>query len=333
MAKPVVRAALVAALILLFAVCAATGYLWWQGGGWQGDGSRDAWWQGQPDSGADYVANGRLEAVEIQLASRLAGRLEEMAVEEGDAVAADEVVARLDSGPLQAEIARSEAAIGEAERGVELAHARREEAESECHFARTQLKRLQGLASQRHVSEEQLDAAENRVRTSAAGCRAAAARVGSAEASLAVAQAARERLRVDLDDLTLTAPISGRIQYRLAEEGEVIPAGGRVVTLISDRDVYLTVFVPSAWAGRLRLGAEQPIHLDAYPQRAIPARIRFVSPEAQFTPKSVETREERAKLMFRIKLQVEPEFLTANGDWLKPGMPGEARFTLPEHEP
>lgn len=307
MPKPVLRGAAIAALLL--AALAAF-----------------AWWQQQPAEDPGYLANGRLEAVEVHLASRLPGRLGRVVVDEGDHVAAGDPVAQLESEPLEADLTRVRADIHQARQQLELANARRGEAQSECEFARSQLKRLESLSRDNYVSEDQLDAARTRVRTSTATCRAAAAQVGSAEAGIAVANANLQRIQVDLDDLQLTAPISGRVQYRLVEPGEVIPAGGRVVTLISDRDVYLTVFLPTAIAGQLHIGGEQTIRLDAFPQRLIPARVEFVSPQAQFTPKTVETQEERAKLMFRVKLRIDPEYLAEHGDWLKAGMPGTVRF-------
>lgn len=311
MPKPILRGAILAGVIIAVAAV----YFWWSK---------------QPADTPDYVANGRLEAIEVHLASRLPGRLVELLVDEGDSVAVGDVVARLDSDPLQAELTRIMADIHQARQQLKLAVARKAEADSECSFARSQLKRLESLSKNNYVSEDQLDAARTRVQTSSAACGAAAAQVGSAEAGLEVANASLARLQVDIDDLALTAPIAGRIQYRLVEPGEVVPAGGRVLTLISSEDVYLTVFLPTDIAGRLRVGGEQSIVLDAYPDRSIPAVVRFVSPQAQFTPKMVETREERAKLMFRVKLQIDREFLLQNGDWLKSGMPGTARFRQPQ---
>lgn len=314
MTKSVLRGIVIVALIGIV----AAGYLWWQH---------------RPATASVYIANGRLEATEVQLASRLAGRLEELLVQEGDEVSTGDVVARLESAPLEAEMSRIMADIQLAQEQLVLATARKAEADSECDFARSHLKRLESLSKDRYVSEDQLDAARTRVQTSTAACRAAAAQVSSAEAGIEVARASRTRLQVDLDDLSLVAPIPGRILYRLVEPGEVIPAGGRVVTLLSNQDVYLTIFLPTKVAGQLQIGAAQNLILDAYPDREIPARVTMVSPQAQFTPKSVETAQERAKLMFRVKLQIEPEFLREHGSWLKAGMPGTARFLVESHTP
>src|SRR5690625_2763588 len=340
MARLLIRLALVLAL-----VAAAGGGHWWcnhEGA----DGARMArllirlglvlaleaaagrgygWWHHQSEVGV-HLANGRVEATEGQLASRLAGTRRQLPVQEGERVDAGALIARLDSAPLEAELARVDADVQLAREQLNLAQAQQEQADSECQLARSHLKRLESLSQDRYVSEDQLDVARTRVETSAATCRAAAAQVKSAEARIAVALAGRKRIEVDLADLTLKAPISGRIQHRLVEPGEVLPAGGRVVSLVSDQEVYLTLFLPTEIAGRLRLGQPRDIVLDAHPDRPIPARVTLVSPQAQFTPKSVETAEERARLMFRVRLQVEPDFLRDNADWLKPGMPGYARF-------
>jgi HlyD family secretion protein len=281
-------------------------------------------WQRNQDT--RYIANGRLEAIEVQLASRLAGQLAEVTVEEGDAVAAGTVVARLDSRPLTAALAAAEAQLRQAEDQLQLARAQRQQRDSECAFAASQYRRMRTLRQQRYISEDQLEEARTRADTTAAGCRAAVAQEAAAAAAIDAAAAQRQQLQVDLEDLELRSPLAARVLYRLAEPGEVIPAGGRVLTLTSADNVYLTLFLPTAIAGELKLGQSVPIHLDARPDTAVPAQVSFVAPEAQFTPKTVETSAERAKLMFRIKLRVEPEFLRQNADWLKPGMPGVARF-------
>lgn len=277
------------------------------------------------DNGA-YIANGRLEAVEVQLASRLAGTVAKVMVEEGDPVTAGEPVIALDSQPLGAELASAQASKTEAEQRLDAAKAERQQSASECDYARAQLRRLTTLRKQRYVSEDQLDQARTRAETTHAGCNAAAAQVKAAQAAISVAEARVRRLQIDVGDLTLTAPIDARVLYRLVEPGEVVPAGGRVLTLVSSNNVYLTVFAPTDVAGRLRLGEHIDVVMDARPAQNVPTVVSFVSPEAQFTPKTVETQAERAKLMFRIKLRVEPGFLRANQAWLKPGMPGEARL-------
>jgi HlyD family secretion protein len=118
------------------------------------------------------------------------------------------------------------------------------------------------------------------------------------------------------------------VQYRVAQQGEVVAAGGRVLDLIDLGDVYMTFFLPTAAAGRIALGAEVRLVLDAAPQFVIPARVSFVASEAQFTPKTVETASEREKLMFRVKAQVPPELLRKYMLKVKTGLPGMAYVRL-----
>lgn len=278
------------------------------------------------DHNGPYIANGRLEAVEVQLASRLPGTVAKVLVDEGDAVKAGQPVVVLDSKPLAAQLASAEASRAEARERLDAVIAQKQQSASECSYANAQLKRLTALSKQRYVSEDQLDLARSRAQTADAGCVAAAAQVKAAQAAVDVARANVERLQIDLGDMTLTAPIDAHVLYKLVEPGEVVPAGGRVLTLVSSTNVYLTVFAPTHVAGRLELGQHIDVVADARPAQTVPTIVSFVSPEAQFTPKTVETRVERAKLMFRIKLRVEPGFLRANQAWLKPGMPGEARL-------
>jgi HlyD family secretion protein len=148
------------------------------------------------------------------------------------------------------------------------------------------------------------------------------------EAAIAAAAARIERIRTDIVDSTLITPIRGRVLYRLAEPGEVLPAGGKVVTVLELSDVYMTIFLPTEEAGRTVIGAEGRIVLDAAPYLVIPAAISFVAPRAQFTPKEVETRTEREKLMFRVKVRIDPDLLARNVEKVKTGLPGVAYVRL-----
>jgi HlyD family secretion protein len=164
----------------------------------------------------------------------------------------------------------------------------------------------------------------------AAGAALAAARidVDYREAAIAAAAARVARIRTDITDSTLTSPIRGRVLYRVAEPGEVLPAGGKVVTVLELSDVYMTIFLPTAEAGRTLIGTEGRIILDAAPHLVIPAAVSFVAPRAQFTPKEVETRTEREKLMFRVKVRIDPDLLARNVEKVKTGLPGVAYVRL-----
>ncbi len=131
-----------------------------------------------------------------------------------------------------------------------------------------------------------------------------------------------QRIQANINDSELRSPVDGRVQYRVAEPGEVLPSGGRVLNMINLEDVYMTFFLPDKLAGKVAVGAQARIVLDAFPQFVIPATVTFVSNVAQFTPKTVETAEERQKLTFRIKAQIAPELLHQYLSQVKTGLPG-----------
>ena len=150
----------------------------------------------------------------------------------------------------------------------------------------------------------------------------------AAQASVDAARATIQRIKADLDDSVLKSPRDGRVQYRVAEPGEVISAGQAVLNMVDLTDVYMTFFLPTDQAGKVAFGSEARIVLDAAPQFVIPATISFVSDVAQFTPKTVETTEERQKLMFRIKARVESDLLRKYLHQVKTGLPGMAYVRL-----
>ena len=151
-----------------------------------------------------------------------------------------------------------------------------------------------------------------------------AAQRDQAESSIKAAEADVERLQSILIDLVLVSPRSGRVQYRLARAGEVVSAGQRILTVLDLNDVYMTIYLPAEQAGRLTIGDEARTILDPIPQYVLPNTVSFVATEAQFTPKSVETTEEREKLMFRVKLQGDPKVLDQYHKSVKTGVRGLA---------
>jgi HlyD family secretion protein len=152
----------------------------------------------------------------------------------------------------------------------------------------------------------------------------AIAGIADAEAAKDAADAQVNLIQVNIDDMTLTTPVAGRVEYRLVQPGEIVAAGGRVVTLLDVSDVFMTVFLPTSEVGRVSLGSEARIVLDAASQYVVPATVSFVAAEAQFTPKYVETRNEREKLMYRVKLKIDPKLLENYRDYVKAGLTGTA---------
>lgn len=277
--------------------------------------------------------NGRIEATEVDIATRIPGRLESFSVREGDLVEAGQLLAVMDTDELEARLAAARANLHQAEQARHLARATVAQRESELRYARSELQRVETLVDRGHVSREELDRARMTAESAEAALQAAQAQVASAAAGIEAAREAIRQIQVNIDDSQLTTPIGGRILYRLAEPGEVLPAGGKVATVLDVTDVYMTIFLPTAQAGRVRVGSEARIILDALPDYVVPADVSFVAAEAQFTPKSVETRSEREKLMFRVRIRIDPDLLKAYRDRVKTGVPGEAYVRLDESLP
>ena len=288
------------------------------------------WWQNHRDDLPAYIAsgNGRIEAEEVHVATKYAGRVSEVLVQEGDMVDAGQVLARMDTSELRAEYAAAKATIAQAQESVVEARAQIIQRQSELKFAEQELTRANTLVQKGHISQQQADEKQTNRDSASAALEAAQARLAAAQASVEAAKADAERIETQIDDSTLSAPRAGRVQYRLAEPGEVLASGGRVVTLLDLTDVYMTIFLSTDEIGRLLVGNDARIILDAVPQYVIPASISFISAEAQFTPREVETRSEREKLMFRVKVKVAPELLLKHINQVRTGLPGEAYVML-----
>lgn len=302
------------------------------------------------------AGNGRVEAVEIDISTKSPGRLKEILADEGDFVKAGDALARMDTTQLEAQRRQAEAQLQRARIGVDTAGslvAQREaektaaeavvaQRQAELDAAQRTLARTEQLAANNTVSLQVLDndraagqrataalaASEAQLAASQAAIGSAKAGVVDAKAAVDAAQASIESIVAEIEDGTLRSPRDGRVQYRVAQPGEVLSAGGRVLNLVDLGDVYMTFFLPTAQAGRVAIGSEVRLVLDAAPQYVIPAKATYVADVAQFTPKTVETEEERQKLMFRIKARIAPELLSKYIRFVKTGLPGMAYVKL-----
>jgi HlyD family secretion protein len=306
-------------------------------------------------------SNGRIEATEIDVAAKIAGRVAEILADEGDFVRAGQVLARMDTDVPEAQRREAEAQLArarisietakslvtqrEAEKAAALAEVAQREAELDAaqrHLARSEELAPQGAVPIQRLDDDRAEFQAARAAVSSAEAQAAAAeaaissarsQVIDAQAAVEAAKATIQRIQADIDDSTLRSPRDGRVQYRVAEPGEVLDGGGVVLNMVDLGDVYMTFFLPTAEAGRVAVGAEVRLVLDAVPQYAIPARATFVADVAQFTPKTVETADERQKLTFRIKAQIAPDLLQKYIRDVKTGLPGMAYVRLdPEAE-
>lgn len=289
-----------------------------------------AWRYFQPPALPEGIAsgNGRLEATEVDITTKFPGRLAAVAVKEGDNVTAGQVLAHMDVRELEAELRQAQAQVTQTQKQRSAAAAVITQRKSEVALAEKTLVRSRELYENRNISIEQLQRSETALQTARAARAAAEAELALAAAAIDAARARVESVQTRIDDGALKTPIDGRVLYRLAEPGEVLPAGGKVLTVLDLTDATMTIFLPTLQAGRLHIGDQARIVLDAIPEYVIPATVTFVSPEAQFTPKEVETRTEREKLMFRVKVRIDPALLAKHAAIMKSGVPGVAYVRL-----
>jgi len=268
------------------------------------------------------AGNGRLEANEIYVAAKYAGRVKTILFNEGDTVQADQVVARMDTSALDAQLRQEEAQIIESVNSRKVALAQIAVKQADYNYAQSQNQRSQQLVTRGAVSGQEAEVDRARMLASRAelvGAQAEAVRTASA---IDAAKATADRIRAEINDAVLISPIKARIQTRISEPGEVLGEGGRVFSIADLSDVYMYVFLPGEVTGKVKLGSEARIVLDAAPQYPIRATVSYVSPTAQFTPKAVETAEERHNLTFRVKLQLDKNRLREYEPFVKSGLPG-----------
>jgi HlyD family secretion protein len=287
-------------------------------------GGAIAWWVlSKPALPPGFAGgNGRLEAKEIDISTKYAGRIKEVLANEGDTVEGGQVVATMDTEPLEAQLRAANAKTREARDNRNTALAEVTVKQTELDYADKQFKRSKELVGRGAVSEQERDidlARADAARAALIGAKAQAVRT---QAAIDAATADAEQLAAEIKDNTLKAPVRARVQRRMAEPGEVLAAGGKVLSTTDLSDVYMYVFLPADVSGKVALGSEARIVLDAIPEYPIKAVVSFVSPSAQVTPKTVETAEERHNLSFRVKLQLDKERLRQYEAMVKVGIPG-----------
>ncbi|UYZ85382.1 HlyD family secretion protein [Entomomonas sp. E2T0] len=309
------------------------------------------------DFGEGFVnGNGRIEATEINVSTKLAARIEKILVKEGDFVEKSQPLVIMQTDVLEQQLNEARAQLqqaisnevnAKAQLALKMSDKAATEAvvlqrKSDLDLANRRLKRSAPLHRSGAVSAQIYDddlasvnsakaaltAAEAQVAVAEAAIQAAEANVTSASYATKASQATIDRIQADINDSTLIATAHGRVQYKISQVGEVLGAGGKVLNVVDLNDVYLTFFLPETVAGKVRLGDEVRMVLDVFPDMAIPAYVSYVASVAQFTPKTVETQSERQKLMFRVKAQIKPELLNCYLEQIKTGVPGVAWLKL-----
>ena len=310
-----------------------------------------AWWyfRGRSRAGADagqLAASGTVEATEAQLGFQASGQVTEIAVREGDRVRAGQVLARLDPAEArarraqaEAQVAAARAAVAELERGSrseEIGQARAASAaardrlnDAEGDYRRARVlydggaisrEALENAQTARDVARNQATQVEEQLRLVRNG--PARERIDQARAQLSQAEAALRAADVTLGNLTLAAPFDGLVTVRHREPGEIVPAGSPVLTLINPADRWVRIYVKEDRVGSVQLGSRATISSDTYPGKRYPGEVAYIASEAEFTPKNVQTTEERVKLVYAVKVRVleDPAFE------LKPGLPADVRL-------
>ena len=269
-----------------------------------------------------YKTNGRIEAIQVDVAAKYPGRLTDINVEEGSEVTAGQVVGRISSPEYEAQLRAAQSNLEKARQTLAEAETLIDQRKAVLAAAKSDFERGQELVGKQIITQQTFDQRRRNYESAEASVQGAIAQREQADAAIKSAQAEVERIEAILKDLVLISPRTGRVQYQLARNGEVIAGGGKVFTILDLHDVYMTVFAPAAVAGRLEVGGEARIILDPVPEYVVPASVSFVAADAQFTPKTVETKDEREKLMFRVKLQLDAEVLKQYSRRVKTGIRG-----------
>lgn len=297
--------------------------------------------------GPQLKLSGNIEVIQVEASFRVAGKLLERPVDEGQMVKAGQLLARLDSKDLEQVVAmrRADAATAKAALDALLAGSRQEEIEASravLEQANADLRRLEPEAARIHdlheqgiVSTRDFEATLAALEASRAKARQADQQftlvrkgprpedINQARARFEQAQQALALAQTQLGYATLVAPISGVILAKNIEPLEYVAPGTSVVTLADLGQVWLRAYVEEADLGRVKLGQKALVTSDSFPGKRYQGRVAFIASEAEFTPKSVQTRKERAKLVYRIKIDLPNPAME-----LKPGMPVDAEISL-----
>jgi len=288
-------------------------------------------------------ASGTIEAVEVSVAAKTSGQVDEVFVEEGARVQTGDQLAVIDSDSLAIQLRQAEAGVDLAEsqlqlllKGARVEDVRQTEegakqAEANLFLAGEDLKRIRSLFEKESATAKMKEDAEARYQVAEAQHEAVEQallkirklsrpeEVRASQARLAQAEAGRDLLKKTIADATIISPTSGIVTHKAVEAGEFVGPGTPLLTIADLDNVRLNIYVTEVELGRVRLGEPAEIRIDSYPDRVLSGTVVFISPEAEFTPKNVQTREERVKLVFRVKIEIpNPESI------LKPGMPADA---------
>ncbi len=304
------------------------------------------WWPDRSGDSGVLTLYGNVETRQVDLAFRVGGRILELTAEEGAPVREGDILARLDAAPFEDEVrvaeanaAMQEATLGKARSGyraeeVTQARAVLVERNATLNNMRLTLSRVEALRKSGGISQQDLDNARARFQEAQARAQLAESQLGmmeagfrledvaAQEAALEAARAVVAKARTALDDTVLRAPESGIVQTKVREKGAVVQPGQTVYTLALSNPVHIRAYVPQPRLGLVKPGARVMLEVDAMPGKRYAGTVGHISPTAEFTPKSVETREVRNDLVFRIRITAEDP-----DNVMRQGMPVTITFT------
>lgn len=289
--------------------------------------------------------NGRIEAPTVDLAPKVAGRVVDVLVREGDRVKAGQLIVKLDLGETAAAVERDRAGVraaeervldvaaGSREPEISVAQAEVSDRRAAVQLAAKEVERQQFLLSRKVGTQRDTDRARTELERARAALRMSEERLqlaqqGARQHQTAGARADADRARATLEQTVIVAregeiraPADGVILHRLAEPGQLVGPGQAAITMAFAGRLYVRTFVPEAQMGRVRQGMAARVEVDAFPGRSFPARLTEISPEAEFTPKVVETEEERVNLVYAAKADLDR-------GWSEPLVPGQPAAVL-----
>ncbi|YCM46812.1 HlyD family efflux transporter periplasmic adaptor subunit (plasmid) [Verrucomicrobiaceae bacterium 227] len=284
------------------------------------------YWKREPQSELPegiVSGNGRIETDQVDIATKYPGRIREILADEGDLVKPGQILAHMDTAEMEAQLARAQAQLSTAKEAIVESEALIAQRESDLILAQQELDRALPLIEKGSMSERIGQQRRGQRDSAKAALAATKAHLETSKSLVGAAQATVNQIQIQLDECVLRSSTFGRVLYRLAETGEVLGAGGKILTLLDLSEVHMEIFLPSGDSGKIAIGSEARITLDAASSDyAIPAVVSFVSPEAQFTPKQVETLSERQKLMFRVNLRIPQELVLRHIEKVKTGVRG-----------
>ncbi|WP_343596172.1 HlyD family efflux transporter periplasmic adaptor subunit [Acinetobacter sp.] len=273
------------------------------------------------------TSNGRLELQRLDVATLYAGRVSQIFVNEGDSVQANTVLAALSSEQSNSQVMAAQATKTRAQETVARADAEIHAQQQQVKVAKLDLDNTRQLYQQTLVSKAELDRRQAAYDGAVAAVQAAEAAKAESLAGVNQAQAQIHAADSTQKDMFIRAPKAGRVEYRIAEVGNVLGAGSKVITLLDPTDVSMMVFLPTNMVGKLKVGDEARIILDGL-NAVWPAKVTFIADQAQFTPKYVETVDEREKLMYKVKLTIPENIAVRYNQLLKGGMTGNGYVRL-----